>query len=216
MHKLSISKSFIFALLLTLSACGRAEVSEERKAYILANEHGWVELAVDIPPSRFVQDGDPANCLLEVSVNGERFLSEPLFPRDGEKRSIRTGFLFAAPATQSEVELRYSGCQKEDARVSGVVPLSTDKLVKLEFDGDTLATSAPTPFKAAELGDLQQKLANIEAWQQKSDANLREELSVLFKLLVASLAILGVMLLAGVLKHMGIARVLPFSSKGKS
>lgn len=202
MHKLSSSKAFVFVLLLTLSACGRAEISEERKAYILANEHGWVELSVDIPPSRIALDGNPANCLLEASINGERFLSEPLFPQGNDKKSIRTGFLFAAPAAQSEVVLTYSGCQQAPSQISGVVPLSKDNLIRLRFDGATLAASVPTPFKPVELADLEQRLGNIQTSQQKSDASLHEEFSRLFKVLVVGIAILAATLLVGILQHL--------------
>jgi hypothetical protein len=108
--------SFLFVFLMT--GCARA-VTLEREAYILARDHGWIELSFEdegvpgFPRDREAKDFTlvPPYCSLRVSVNNEPFLSETIYPF-GEVPPFRvdSGFRFAVPVGELTVELTYRGC----------------------------------------------------------------------------------------------------------
>jgi hypothetical protein len=199
MLKLPSLKFLAFLLLLLLSGCGRADISDERKNYILANEHAWVELSVDIAPQSIEQTS--SNCILEVTVNGERFLSEPLFPSGAIEKSIKTGFLFAAPAAKSEVTLNYSQCQKQPKVAAVSLDLPVDTLAKLKFDGTSISATAPVAYKPVTLSEVSNNLGRIESAQQENQATVAGQLSQLSKLVIALLILVGAGLILVVLKH---------------
>ncbi len=199
MNKISLLKFLLFPLLLALSGCGRASISEDRKNFILAKEHGWIELSVDISPQLINQT--TTSCILEASINGEIFLTEPLFPSGAPEKSIKTGFLFAIPSSKSEVVLNYSQCQKVPNQTVASVDIPADTLARLKFDGKTIAASAPESYKPATLGVLAEKLDALATSQSQFQTFISDQLSLMFKVLIAAVVLIVALLIVSLLKH---------------
>lgn len=193
------TKSLVFVLLFALSGCGRAEVSDVRNDYILAKDHGWIELAVKIPAKALEQRIKGENCMLEASLNGESFIQETLFLQGGDAPTINTGFLFAAPAVPTEVTLRYSKCLKADQQISASVVLPKDQLLKLEFDGQKITVAAPVAYQPANLSSLDERLVQMGASQRQGQEESSANFSTLVKLVLAVAVLAGFALLVGVL-----------------
>ena len=93
------------------SGCADA-VSPARESYIRAQQHGWVELTVEdwaVPPLP-PESTKPIECQLTVSLNGEEFLSEAVYPHGDEPPyRVQSGFRFPAPTGTHNLVLAYSG-----------------------------------------------------------------------------------------------------------
>lgn len=198
MTTFSPPKAVLFALLLALSGCGRAEVSDARKDYLLAKEHGWVELTLDIAPPLI--NPEAQKCVLEATINGETFLTEPLFPAGNPDKSIKTGFLFVAPAAQNTLVLDYSLCQKTPQQTSIKINLPTNNLVRLNFDGKTLTASAPESYTPASLATLNDKLQGLHDAQIQNQDAIMHELAFWLKGLVAAVLVSGAFVVFSLLR----------------
>jgi hypothetical protein len=97
-----------------LPGCATAS-SEDRRAYILAHPHGWVEITIpdpyvpDVPPA---QDSDdpwqrPSSCGVSVELNDEPVLYESAYP-SGESAPYSASIGFRFPAPVGATELRFS------------------------------------------------------------------------------------------------------------
>lgn len=188
------TKALFFLFLITTSGCGKAEISNVRKDYILGKDHSWIELAVDIPTQRVDPVKAPSNCRIEIALNGETYLQEQLYPRADS--AIKTGFLFAVPSEQSVISIKYLSCQKMDTNVSSSTVLVKDNLYKLLFDGQTIGSSAPVPYVPVTIAGLDEKMRNLETARQADQALLKADASLLLRLLTGLIITVGIGLIA--------------------
>ena len=60
-------KALVVAMLVTCSGCGNADVSNARRDYILAGDHGWIDLTVN---SLAQQDKDKEGKIDNIKMRG--------------------------------------------------------------------------------------------------------------------------------------------------
>jgi hypothetical protein len=156
--------------LLAPLAC--ASTSIERRDYILAHPHGWVEVTVaddQIPqvpksedePGKLVR---PRSCTIEVSLDGEPFIYGASYPTgDAPPYAADTGFRFPAPPGAAELVVEYSGCDVESGkaasvRVSGQVAVERDRVSEVRFDGAALTALPVRDDSVVTMEDLYQAI----------------------------------------------------------
>ena len=160
-----------FASLLVLGvllpSCATAS-SEDRRAYILAHPHGWVEITIsdeevpDVPPSDESDDAwrRPTSCQLSVELNEEPFLYGSAYPSgDAAPYSARTGFRFPAPVGETVLRFSYRGCRVAGGETVSVdLPalfvVEEDRTHEVVFDGVNLAVRASRPNQVVTLEDV--------------------------------------------------------------
>ena len=157
----------LLVALLVIPACATAS-SVDRRAYILAHPHGWVELTIRdaaIPSIPTEEDSDegwerPYSCSVSVRINNERFLWESAFPY-GETEPYRmdTGFRFPVPVGEAAIELVYGDCRLAEGEVATLyleasVVVEQDMTHELIFDGAALLVRDPTPNQVVTLEDV--------------------------------------------------------------
>ena len=140
------------AILVALAQAARAEFSEERRDYILAHPHGWVELTVDdraIPqvPSRDEEHPGtvrPAFCSVHVDLGPEPVVRGAAYPTgDAAPYTAKSGFRFPAPVGAAHLRLAYSGCDVEAGKLATVeaearIVVEENRVTALSFDGNRL------------------------------------------------------------------------------
>ena len=155
--------------------CANA-VSPPREAYILAREHGWLDITVsdpDVPAAPPTDDQkdyriQPPSCRLSVYLNEERFLSEAISPvGDQPPYRVETGFRFAAPVGQAALRIEYFGCDVVEGKGSGVsdstlVEIRQDLVVPIIFDGLSMFVEGLREDEAVTLEKLDTRLDRIE------------------------------------------------------
>lgn len=160
---------WLIVLGVLLPGCATA-ASEDRRAYILAHSHGWVEITIsdpyvpDVPPPEESDDPwrRPASCGVSVTLNDEPILYESAFP-SGESApySTRTGFRFPAPVGTTELRFSYSRCRVAAGEIvslqlSGSVSIEENQTHEVVFDGAELAVRAPRANEVVTLEDIYQ------------------------------------------------------------
>jgi len=150
-----------------LPGCATAS-SEDRRAYILAHPHGWVEITIfdpyvpDVPPA---EDSDdpwqrPSSCGVSVELNDEPILYGSAYPSgESEPYSASTGFRFPAPIGATALRFSYSRCRVADGETSSlelpaVLLIEEDQTHEVLFDGTELAVRAPHPNEVVTLEDI--------------------------------------------------------------
>ena len=154
-----------------LSGCATA-FSEDRKAYILAHPHGWVEVTVsdlkipDVPQDEESKDiwVRPYSCGVSVSINEEPILRDAAYP-SGEVApyAVSTGFRFPAPVGGAELEFSYSRCRIEDDEIVSIeltasFPIEEGDIHEIVFDGISLEIQEPRPNDVVTLEDVYEEL----------------------------------------------------------
>jgi hypothetical protein len=150
-----------------LPGCATAS-SEDRRAYILAHPHGWVEITISDPyvpdvPSSEEPDGPwqrPFSCGVSVKLNDEPILYGSAYP-SGESApySTSTGFRFPAPVGATDLRFSYSRCRMADEEtvsieLPAVLFIEEDQTHEVVFDGAELAVRAPHPNEVVTLEDI--------------------------------------------------------------
>lgn len=150
-----------------LPGCATAS-SYDRRAYILAHPHGWVEVTIsdpsipDVPPAGDSDDPwhRPASCGVSVRLNEEPMLHESAYP-NGESApySAETGFRFPAPVGATALELSYTRCRVADGEVVGlelqaVLLVEEDKTHEIVFNGAELTVRDARPNDVVTLEDV--------------------------------------------------------------
>lgn len=159
----------IFNILFT--GCAHA-VSSARKAYITANDHGWIELTVvdkEIPAKQ-LKEGEtpgepkPPTCHINVQLNNESFLSETIHPAGKQPPySVRTGYRFAVPEDQYLLKLQYSGCHgKQPLSQELSIEITESHVTPLQFDGTTLSAEHNVRDGEITLEEIDERLRKIE------------------------------------------------------
>lgn len=146
----------------------------ERRDYILAHPHGWVEVKIDdravpLVPEFETKDGKqvvsdwvkPTYCTVSVDIAGEEYVSSvQVFPQ-GDRAPFRadSGIRFPVLLGTPILKLSWRGCrvkgEKNDTVVQEIfIAVERDRVTEVQFDGATLSTSAPRADTVVTLDDL--------------------------------------------------------------
>ncbi len=131
-------------------------MSENRRAYILAHPHGWIEVEVtdqNVPKARPTKEDPnpthpPTYCRIEIDIDKEPFLGEQVYPfGPAEPFRVESGFRFPVPIGAAQLELSYSGCDglPDDAaplKASIPVIVYQEMVTPVHFDGTTAMTGS--------------------------------------------------------------------------
>ena len=126
-------------------------MSQDRRDYILAHPHGWVEVQVTdqhVPLARPTKEDPnpthpPTYCNVKATIDGEPFLNEQVYPFGTvEPFQVDTGFRFPVPIGAAQLLLTYLGC---DALPDKAPPVQTtlpvvvyeEMVTPVQFDGTT-------------------------------------------------------------------------------
>ncbi|KAF0814960.1 hypothetical protein IGB42_00036 [Andreprevotia sp. IGB-42] len=190
-------------LLLGLSGCSKAELPAYRENYILAKDHGWIELTVDIPATVIKQPrkGEPASCGISVYINGENYLVAPLPVTDKLAANLRSGFLFPAPANDLDVTVTSdcSAAEQPDAQLQ--FKLDKDSKAGLLFDGTQLHGTGTTKETPATLAGLQDDMTALHAKQTSDSEGNAAAFTWQTRLLAGGFALVTVLLLVLIFKR---------------
>jgi hypothetical protein len=161
-----------------------ANISEDRKAYILSQPHGWIEIELmdnNIPsaikPAELTAEESaewkpsPPSCFLLVRLNNEKFLYEDIFPFGASPPYIaETGFRFPTPIGAFKLEIFYGGC---DVELKDGEPMQSSRKLTSEIEvveglittvftsGDSLTIDPPRENNVITLDDVYKKLEKI-------------------------------------------------------
>ena len=163
-----MKRGWLFLVLwLALPGCATAS-SQDRRAYILAHPHGWVEITIsdayipDVPPSEDSDDpwSRPFSCGVSVRLNEEPMLRDSAYP-SGESApySARTGFRFPAPIGATALEFSYSRCRVSgdevvELELQAILLVEENKTHEIVFNGEELAVRDPRPNEVVTLEDV--------------------------------------------------------------
>ncbi len=146
----------------------------ERRDYVLAHPHGWVEVAIDdravpLVPETEVKGDEvvvkdwvkPAICFVSVLVDGEEYVDAvQVFPQ-GERAPFRadSGLRFPVEVGMPTLKLRWSGCRVKGEETTSVedeifIAVERDRVTDVQFDGNQLATAAPREDTVVSLDDV--------------------------------------------------------------
>ena len=153
--------------LVAVVACASGP-SVERRDYILAHAHGWVEVSIldadvpDVPTERDerVVIERPSSCYLTVSLDREPFAGSDVFPvGDTAPYELTMGYRFPAPVGPAVLELRYSGCDVNEGKAASVVlelPIRVEarSVSEVHFDGTALIADPLRPNRVVSLDDV--------------------------------------------------------------
>ena len=170
-------KALLIGALLLVSGCGRAELSAARKDYVLAKDHGWLELTVEVPPGRFRPPTNQRHCALQVDINGETFTQEALYLQgDPGHYSVNTGFLLVAPAGVSTIDLSVGDCAATTLHSTLSVTVAKNHMLQLAYNGQTLARTAEQAYLPPTLSSLDQRLRAADSAHEQQQAQVQQEL----------------------------------------
>lgn len=173
------SKSLLLCLLLSTTSCATA-ITRPREAYILARDHGWIELTVvdaGIPARvRDIEEppepAEPPYCEVKLEVDGEPFLDEVVFPKGSTPPYVvDSGFRFPVPAGTLELTLEYADCHpvpgSEIPPRTARLPLNVakDTVLALRYDGISLQLEQ---VKTEQRATLETVNAKLDALLQKT------------------------------------------------
>ncbi|OFW64360.1 MAG: hypothetical protein A2Y74_02555 [Actinobacteria bacterium RBG_13_63_9] len=146
-----------------------ASVSRDRRDYILAHPHGWIEVTIKdseipfLPPSEKEPDKPvvPYSCYVSVDLNNEGFLSDYAYPfGETEPFTVDTGFRFPAPVGMSELKFKYSGCdvsadgKESSVTIKGEIPVEEGNVTEMLFNGSHLTFRPPRMDPVVTLEDV--------------------------------------------------------------
>ncbi len=154
-------------LCVIVTACA-ATLPQDRRDFILARSHGWVEISVHdvdipfLPPSKDKPDEPlfPSTCQVEVLLDNESFLSSHAYPfGDAEPFRVDTGFRFPAPTGLSDMRLSYSGCDVTDGKTTSVeieseIQIEEGSVTEIHFNGDEITVDPPRIDTVVTLEDV--------------------------------------------------------------
>jgi hypothetical protein len=156
------------ALFVAAIAC--ASTLQERRDYILAHPHGWVEVSLDdrgvpqVPASEEEPDAwvRPESCSVEVLLDREPFVYGSAYPLgDAAPYTAETGFRFPAPVGPALLSVQYRGCDVVDGKASVssaelFIGVEEGRVIEVHFDGAALAADPPRDNTVVTLDDIYQ------------------------------------------------------------
>jgi len=167
----ALYKTLVFALLLTCSACGKADISDARRDHILAADHGWIDLTVSMPARDSAQKLDKP-CFLNFMLNDESRLSESASLGQVAENTAQMGYRFPAPAGALRAELVFSLCVKDTRTFKLPITLPKDHLAKLQCDGKTLSVLEISTYEPTTLEWVRAEIVKLQSNQQTTDKML--------------------------------------------
>ena len=169
----------ILVFLVSLSACA-ASLPQDRRDYILAHPHGWIEVTVSdfdipyLPPTK--EDPTvkvvPFSCNVRVDLNNERFLSGSAYPYGKEEPfTVETGFRFPVPSGDSDIQFIYSGCDVEGGEETSVIIetrllISENHVTEIQFNGTDLTMLPEKKNSVVTLEDVYEAVTGSREPQQ--------------------------------------------------
>ena len=165
-----ILKSVALWLVVSL-ACATSGIPAtpiERREYILAHVHGWVEVSIldtDVPDLRVVDEKEvtfvrPSSCSVDVELDREDFVDSSVYPVGAAAPyEVSTGFRFPAPVGPAKLTFRYSGCDVKDGERSSVsleLPITVQQgsVSEVHFDGTVLVADPLRPDPVVTIDDV--------------------------------------------------------------
>ena len=144
-------------------------MSEARMSHLLAAEHGWIDLVVKAPPpSNGAVPG--RECAISFTSNGELLLREGADYSAAAQAGAPVGYRFPVSVGALKVELAFSGCLRDEARLRQDVTIRKDQLVELMAEGSALKLGASSPYVPASLDDVRGKIGSLQDGVRASDA----------------------------------------------
>lgn len=145
------ARVLIFLVLVQCAGCSKAELSEARKNYLLAGDHGWIDLVVQTPPAPQSGEELTRECTLTMMSNGESLLFESADFRAAAASGSPIGYRFPVAVGTQDLELRFARCSKDDRVLKQKLDIKKDELVQLSVQGSALQTGSATPYRPATL-----------------------------------------------------------------
>ena len=154
--------------LLALAPIACASTVDQRRDYILAHPHGWVEITIDDAAVPQVPESDekqaalirPERCTVSVELDREPFVYGSAYPAgDTPPYAAKTGFRFPAPVGAAELKLEYGGCRVRSSERSEVVtqiPIAVEagRVTEVRFDGTQLTALPARDDAVVTLDDI--------------------------------------------------------------
>jgi len=145
------ARVLIFLALVQCAGCSKAELSEARKNYLLAGDHGWIDLVVQTPPAPQSGETPTRECMLSLMSNGESLLLESADFRAAAASGSPIGYRFPVAVGTQDIELRFARCLKVDRVLKQKLDIKKDELVQLSVQGSALQTGSAMPYRPATL-----------------------------------------------------------------
>ncbi|NHZ35691.1 hypothetical protein [Massilia rubra] len=165
----SMAKWSMLAVLLSNIACNAKEMPDSRRDYLLAHDHGWIDLVVKAPATApGFKPGEA--CSVGLRINGDMLLFESANLADAGSAGIPVGFRFVAPAGKLDAALHLHGCVKDELVLKLPLQLTKDHLVELAFDGVALTAGEATPFEPTSLEWVRTEMLRMQANAHAGDA----------------------------------------------
>ncbi|MEX8499852.1 hypothetical protein [Leptothrix ochracea] len=168
-------------------------ISPARAQYIEAHEHGWVEVAVQIP-ANMIESKASTPCMLEANLDGEPYLSETLYPSPAASGSIRTGFVLNTPAGQHTLNLSYAKCYKDKSSTSFAFLLPDRHRLQLLFTGQALTLAQAPVRETGSLAGVQSTINDVLGRQGEQEQAIDRKLSTLFDTFLMGVAVIAMLL----------------------
>jgi hypothetical protein len=173
-------------LIATAALACASSLPIERRDYVLAHPHGWVEIAIDdrgvpLVPETENRDGKtvvmdwvkPEICYASVRVDGEDYVdSTQVFPQ-GDRAPFRadSGIRFPVLVGMPVLKLRWSGCRVKGEETESVeqeifIAVERDLVTDVQFDGTQLSTAAPRADTVVSLDDVYEAITGKRKGQR--------------------------------------------------
>ena len=165
----NLATSSMLAVVLSTAACHAKEMPDSRRDYLLAHDHGWIDLTVKAPSGAAGFKAGEA-CYVALVVNGETLLEEGADLAAADSAGIPVGYRFVAPAGKLQAELHIGRCVKDELVVKVPLQLDKDHLLALAFDGTAATAGAATPFEPASLDWVRAEMLSMQANREANDA----------------------------------------------
>lgn len=169
--------NILLLLVISISACA-ASLPQDRRDYVLARPHGWIEVTLAdhnipyLPPTREKPDEPvfPHSCHVQVKINNETFLSSRAYPYGEEPPfTVDSGFRFPAPAGMLDLHFVYSGCDVEEGKetstiIETMLDVTPNHVTEIKFNGEDLVVIPEKKNRVVTLEDIYEELTgNREA-----------------------------------------------------
>ncbi len=161
----------LFLLCFSIAACA-ATLAMERRDYILAHPHGWVEVSIVDKNIPLIPNFDeeskkergawvkPERCSVRIQLNEEDFVYDSVYPLGAEPPfEVTSGFRFPAPVGAALLKLTYGGCRVEGEKeksveMAAMISVEESMTLEIHFDGAELVFDAPRPDRVVTLEDV--------------------------------------------------------------
>jgi len=157
------ARVLIFLVLIQCAGCSKAELSEARKNYLLARDHGWIDVVVQTPPAPRGGENPPRECTLTVMSNGESLLFESADFRAAAAGGSPIGYRFPVAVGAQDLELKFERCLKDGRVLKQKLDIKKDELVQLSVQGSAMETGSATPYRPATLDGVSDSSERLRA-----------------------------------------------------